>query len=38
MLKEQIYFKYLLEINKIENNYGNYMYFKRTSYIYLEMK
>lgn len=29
----QIYFKYLLEIDKIENNYGNYMYFKRTSYI-----
>ena len=28
-----IYFKYLLEIDKIENNYGNCMYFKRTSYI-----
>ena len=22
-----------LETDKIENNYGNYMYFKRTSYI-----
>ena len=35
-ITESIWFytiKYLLEVNKTENNYGNYMYFKRTSYI-----